>query len=170
MNLGFGRSLAFWPHVVELQHERLTELWKRRGEVLDESASTGPGEVHERWWTEAMADGHFLLIAVRHVLRHGWRLRDLTAGKDGQAAKVLDAFMNDHRTAHTKRDILEHFDEYWVDGRPMKRDVDTVVSVTFADDDIVMTIGGDDLRLLALGRAAIELGYKLTRIWDAVVP
>jgi hypothetical protein len=178
MALGMGRSLPFWKEVVALQLRRLDELEKQLPSVRHHFVANAHryavnNPVMNDWTLRTHADSHFLLVAIRHVLRFGRELRKLTAGDDERPNILLQEFLSKYRHAEALRGILEHFDEYSVGGKSdLKRGVGPEllgVQIESQGDRITLIIGSHNVPLVPLGQAAAELAHKLDHLWEQLM-
>jgi hypothetical protein len=181
-NIGLHDGLPQWAYAVELQRSRLRQL-QAEGRRLTEILSSGQAEQlaslsedMAKWNAQLVADGHFLLIAVRHILQLGRRLRDRTAEADHRADTLLQAFVGgEHGRAELVRGILEHFDRYWIEGkqdprRGMRGWPRPVLANIGVDAELYLRVGQNRLDLLALADDAVELAVKLYEVWAEVTP
>lgn len=161
MALGFGRSLPFWKDVTFLQHQRLQELEARFPAVRDHFTANvavyaANNPVMNRWNLEVQADAHFLLVSIRHVLRLGERLQNLTRASDTRPGALRRTFLSKYRDAERLRGILEHFDEYSVGGRSdPERGVGPDLYGFHVDHDgehVLLVMGKRRIALVPLGK------------------
>jgi hypothetical protein len=178
MALGFGRSLPFWRDVAFLQHQRLQELEARLPAVRDHFTANvavyaANNPVMNQWNLEVQADAHFLLVSIRHVLRLGERLQNLTRASDTRAGALRRTFLSKYRDAERLRGILEHFDEYSVGGKTdPERGVGPDLYGFHVDHDgehVLLVMGKRRIALVPLGQAAVELALGLDALWQELV-
>ena len=159
-------SPGFWRQAIARQSERI-EVGQQL--VLEAFNDGRPVAIEEH--QRVMADVHFLLIAVRQILRYLDRLRDLTGDP-----QLVDAD-SEVRAAmpHVKdaRDILEHLDEYAIGlGRlQLSGQVDvkdplpklSYRSSTDSKGELDLRLAERIIPLKATTRATINLSELLTR-------
>lgn len=125
--------------------------------------------------SQLLADGHFLVIAVRHVLQLARHLRDYTPADDHRAEALFLAFVKGrHGRAELVRDILEHFDRYWIVGKREPRKGMSGwprrIHVNFGGGELYLRVGQNKLELLPLANDALELTRGLYEAWAEVTP
>ena len=180
-NIGLHDGLPQWAYAVELQRSRLQELQaegRRFSEFLRSSSPEGLArfslEELSEWTSRLVADSHFLLVAVRHVLQLARHLRDRTSD-DHRADALLKAFLRGkHGRAEMIRGILEHFDRYWIEGKQDRRRgmsgwPKPVLPVGMGDK-LHLHIGANQVDLLVLADDALGLAHKLYEVWSEVTP
>jgi len=181
-NIGLHDGLPQWAYAVELQRSRLQELQaegRRFSEFLRSSSPEGLArfslEELSEWTSRLVADSHFLLVAVRHVLQLARHLRDRTSDDDHRADALLKAFLRgQHGRAEMIRGILEHFDRYWIEGKQDRRKgmsgwPKPVLPVDVGDK-LHLHVGANQVDLLVLADDALELAHKLYEVWSEVTP
>jgi hypothetical protein len=181
-NIGLRDGLPQWAYALELQRSRLREL-QVEGRRLDEVWRSRPsGELARLLWEQAsewnsrlVADSHFLLVAVRHVLQLARHLRDRTRDDDHRAEALLEAFLRGkHGRAEMVRGLLEHFDRYWIEGKQDRRkgigEWPRPVDVLGVDDELQLHVGANQVDLLLLADDALELACRLYEVWCEVAP
>jgi hypothetical protein len=107
---------------VRLQLSRVEEL---QAIVLENMHAAETGEAPPRTWLRdgvaffhgQSADAHFLLIAMRNVLR----LAERAAKDSPEIAAALSGFNEDFADVPDLRDMLEHLDEYALGERLLQR-------------------------------------------------
>ncbi len=180
-NIGLHDGLPQWAYAVELQRSRLREL-QAEGHRLSELLRGSPEELAKvsmeqliEWNSRLVADSHFLLVAVRHVLQLARHLRDRTSDDDHRADALLKAFLRgQHGRAEMIRGILEHFDRYWIEGKQDRRKgmsgwPKPVLPVDVGDK-LHLHVGANQVDLLVLADDALELAHKLYEVWSEVTP
>lgn len=177
----------FWKEAVVLQINRVVEaqhvIHREYGAIIEElEAASGKGEFTGTprpapagmfrsdgvaFYNQQEADCHFLLIAIRNVLRVSAKLRG-----DQRVAQADQAFQAAFPHAKKLRDILEHLHDYeegkgtlQTSGREMESD-DRGIFIRFDADDpdgeIYYHFGiGIDVPLKAAAVAAVELADLL---------
>jgi hypothetical protein len=178
-NIGLHDGLPHWAFVLELQRSRLRQL-QAEGRRLMEQMGTWRlppdwGEKALDWQSQLLADGHFLLIAVTHVLQLARHLRDYTPGDDHRAEALFQAFVKGrHRRAEQVRGILEHFDRYWIEGkREPRKGISgwpSPIHANFGGGELYLRVGQNKLELLPLADDALELTRGLYEVWAEVTP
>jgi hypothetical protein len=179
-NIGLHDGLPHWAFVLELQRSRLRQLQVEGRRLMELMRSQRPVSdwwqqgIH--WQSQLLADGHFLLIAVRHVLHLARHLRDYTPADDHRAEAVLEAFVEGrHGRAELVRGILEHFDRYWIEGKQDPRKGMSgwpmpIQANIGGSDELYLLVGQNDLELLPLADDALELTEGLYAVWTEVTP
>ena len=182
MRAAFGRGYAFWSAVIQLQRDRLEGLLRQvdgRDRVRSLPELIQQGSWLHAWQLQALADSHFLLVSVRHVLRHGRALRKLVDHIDPRPREAIAAFLSGSgREAEKVRGVLEHWDEYSLDRkdypRGMERPENEIAgqaSVSPVDHDLVMNLAGLEFHLLDLAGEALVLVQTLDRVWiESITP
>jgi hypothetical protein len=123
-----------------------------------------------------LADGHFLLIAVRHVLQLARHLRDRSSEKDGRVQALFEGFIHGrHGRAELVRGILEHFDRYWIEGKQEPRKgmagwPRPAMANIGANDELYILVGHNDIELLPLADDALALAQSLYEVWSEITP
>ena len=162
-----------WRVVVELQLGKLESTQKDYVAALQRWQSGDPHAFADvQGCTNTMSiDAHFLMVAIRHILRCQEHLCSRT-GSD-QVLRARRAF--DQRVPHAKdlRDFLEHGIEYGLglgrqqrtgrigdDAHPLLEMGDTL------DDEIVLWFDELSVPLKAAAREAISLAEVLTVVWN----
>jgi hypothetical protein len=178
-NIGLHDGLPHWAFVLELQRSRLLQLQVEGRRLMELMRSPRPPsdwpEQAIDWQSQLLADGHFLLIAVRHVLQLARHLRDYTAAEDHRAEVLFEAFVKGrHRRAEQVRDILEHFDQYWVVGKREPRKGMSgwprPIQANFGGGELYLRVGQNKLELFPLADDALELTRGLYEVWAEVTP
>jgi hypothetical protein len=178
VNIGLHDGLPHWMYVLDLQRSRLRQLQaegRRLSELLRGSQLTD-WQLIPKWHAQLLADGHFLLIAVRHVLQLARHLRDRSPEDDGRAQALFEGFVRSrHGRAELVRGILEHFDRYWIEGkqeprkgmagwpRPAMADIG-------ANDELYLLVGQNNIELLPLADDALKLAQGLYEVWSEITP
>jgi hypothetical protein len=178
VNIGLHDGLPHWMYVLDLQRSRLRQLQeegRRLGELIRGGQLTD-WQLIPKWQAQLLADGHFLLIAVRHVLQLARHLRDRSSEHDGRAQALLEGFVRGrHGRAELVRGILEHFDRYWIEGRQEPRKgmagwPRPAMANIGADDDLYLLVGHNDIELLPLADDALRLAQGLYEVWAETTP
>jgi hypothetical protein len=115
-------SPGFWGAAVRLQLARVEEA---QAVVLAEKRAAEEGDTpRQAWLREGVAffhtqnaDAHFLLVAMRNVLRSA----DRAAQDDHDIAAATSAFYREFPDVHDLRDMLEHLDEYAIGQGKLQR-------------------------------------------------
>lgn len=178
-NIGLHDGLPHWAFVLELQRSRLRHLQVEGRRLMELMRSRRPPSDWPQqaidWQSQLLADGHFLLIAVRHVLQVARHLRDYTPAEDHRAEVLLKAFVKGrHRRAELARGILEHVDQYWVEGKREPRKGMSgwprPIQANFGGGELYLRVGQNELELLPLADDALELTHGLYEVWAEVTP
>jgi hypothetical protein len=178
VNIGLHDGLPQWMYVLDLQRSRLRQL-QAEGRKLGELVRSGQLTDWQRilkWQAQLLADGHFLLIAVRHVLQLARHLRDRSPEDDGRAQALFEGFVRGrHGRAELIRGILEHFDRYWIEGRQEPRKgmagwPRPAIANIGAQDELYLLVGNNDIELLPLADDALTLAHGLYEVWSEIAP
>jgi hypothetical protein len=181
-NIGLRDGLPQWAYALNLQRSRLQQLQAEHRRLVEVWRSRPTGELARQTWEQVgewnarlVADSHFLLVAVRHVLQLARHLRDRTNDDDHRADVLLEAFLQGkHGRAEMVRGILEHFDRYWIEGMQDRRKGmsgwSRPVDVLSVDDKLHLHVGANQVDLLLLADDALELAHKLYLVWSDVTP
>lgn len=166
-------SPGFWRAVVATQIERIEEEQAR----LVESTSPGadPFDFREAIAERGpiQADTHFLLIAVRHVLRYHAQYLKLT--NDQRLIDAEASFNAAIPHVTVLRNVLEHLDEYAVGEGRLQRDGEVADHAAPAlhfqspDDaaaEIELRLADRSVPLKATARATIRLAGLLIQVWN----
>ena len=177
-NIGLHDGLPHWAYVLDLQRSRLRQL-QAEGRKLGELVRTGQltdWQLIPKWQAQLLADAHFLLIAVRHVLQLARHLRDRSPKDDGRAQALIEGFLRGrHGRAELVRGILEHFDRYWIEGEQEPRKgmagwPRPAMANIGASDELYLLVGRNDIELLPLADDALKLAQGLYEVWSETPP
>jgi hypothetical protein len=105
-----GSGFLTWRLAVERQMRRVEEARDGQRPMLEGSGSFPDVLAAQH---QFIYDAHFLLVAIRNVLRNAELLRKLTG--DGRVDRALRQFDRRFPDARNLRDVLEHFDAYLLD-------------------------------------------------------
>jgi len=183
MQAGFGRGFGFWAAALSLQTQRLRELLDAWDAVEELPYTVGSGEWLSNWHLKAQADAHYLVLGVRHVIRHAFKFRDLIGTVDPRPAAALAAFADrigtGTETIRDLRDMLEHWDEWSFTDKPYQGKmlvrppglIADQLQVMPRDSDLWVGLGGMDLPLIEVAAAAIALADELGQsLREAISP
>ena len=99
-NIGLRDGLPQWAYALKLQRSRLQQLQAEHRRLKEVWRNRPTGELARLTWEQLgewnarlVADSHFLLVAVRHVLQLARHLRDRTRDDDHRAGVLLEAFL-----------------------------------------------------------------------------
>lgn len=163
-------GVDLWRFAVEMQISRIEQDLREHQEALrvgrldvDEHAPWGQS------WNRLMHDCHFLLVAVRAVVRYTEAYN--RAAPDWRYIEALDAFFEAAPHAKAFRDQLEHLDEYlqgtgWAQKRgevPPK--ISAGVLVRLQQGRVYVRFGDQRLDVYATAAAAIRLADTADEIW-----
>ena len=178
LNIGLHDGLPHWMYVLDLQRSRLQELQaegRNLGELL-RSGQLTDWKLIPKWQGQLLADGHFLLIAVRHVLLLARHLRNRSPEDDGRAQALFEGFVRGrHGRTERVRGILEHFDRYWIEGEQEPRKgmagwPRPAMANIGANDELSLLVGNNEIELLPLADDALELAQGLYEVWSEITP
>ena len=176
-NIGLHDGLPHWAYVLDLQRSRLRQLQaegRELGELL-RSGQLNDWRLIQNWQAQLVADGHFMLIAVRHVLRLARHLRDRSTADDGRAQALFEGFVRGrHGRAELVRGILEHFDRYWIEGRQEARKGmvgwPRPAVADIGEHELFLFVGQNRIELLRLADDALRLAHGLYEVWSEIAP
>lgn len=178
VNIGLHDGLPHWMYVLDLQRSRLQQLQaegRNLGELL-RSGQLTDWKLIPQWQEQLLADGHFLLIAVRHVLQFARHLRNRSPEDDGRAQALFEGFVRGrHGRTELVRGILEHFDRYWIEGKQEPRKgmagwPRPAMANIGANDELYLLVGNNKIELLPLANDALKLAQGLYEVWSEITP
>jgi hypothetical protein len=167
----YRNLMAKWRLATERQLARIEQDRATVSDAMRREALVPKGTAATGAWKELNVDVHFLLIAVRHIVRLAQRIRDMakeeapTAVRDELIA-ALSRFNSQHLEAKMMRDLLEHFDAYAEGAGDLRTRLDQddlawgPADGTLADlrqGGLLLLKGGLQLNVQDVGQGALDL-------------
>jgi hypothetical protein len=181
MDLGIRPSsgMVHWGRAVRLQLHRVREARDQELANLTHTAEAPqhsqegdnlPPEPYPTAHERLHVDTHFLVLAIRNVLR----FHDAIAARlsDTRLAEARREFMRQAPDVIDFRDFYEHLDDY-VQGKGRKLDVPAAPMLRLSHSEGTLFVLYDERRLevLAAAKAAEVLAQTTARVWfEAVNP
>lgn len=182
MHAGFGRGLSFWAEAVRLQALRLAACVQEWDSLQLQPFSVESQRKWGSWHLTVLADAHYLLVGVRHVLRLARILRRAIGQVDQRPAQAIEDFLaGPGKPAEALRDLLEHWDRYSLTEpdrdypgqfkRPPAEIIADQLHVDVRAGELFVSVGGVEVPTITLANEAIRLATELAAArWEALTP
>lgn len=174
MKAGFGRGFPFWAAAVALQAERLVDLLRRYEGEFPVPFTVSGQHRFTAWHVQALADVHYLLLGVRHILRYAREFKRLIGNVDPRLGVAINTFMTGcGKQAETFRGVLEHWDEYSLGDKKLPREMTRPpdefagqVQVIPRDDELYISYAGIEFPAVELITDTLQLAEALELSWS----